>query len=186
MLTIIEVKDWLRLEQGDVSEDALLQSLIAAAEEYLRNALSSWVDPSTNPLAKILVMALIADMYENREAVGDPRAAAQAAGYRPTIRALITQLQYAYPTILTAALPDAIVGSSYLATLSADGGIRPYTWQITADALPNGLTLDGRTGEVTGVPTVEGKSSMTIQLTDSSPTPKVVSRPVAIMVVNGL
>lgn len=92
MLTLQEVKDWLRLEQGDDTEDALLQSLIAAAEEYVRNAVPSYVDISTNPLARLLAMTLVADWYERREAVGEVR-----EEMRPAVRALVSQLQNAYP-----------------------------------------------------------------------------------------
>lgn len=182
MLALSEVKQWLRLEESDTQEDALLQVLIDTAEEYLRNALDSWVDPSLNPLAKLLALTLIADMYENREAVGDARGAAQAAAMRPTIRALVAQLQHAYPTIKTAALPDATVGMDYSATLEADGGAEPYQWDVITGSLPAGLTLDGRTGEVSGTPTEAADTTVTIQLTDSSPTPKIVSRPVRIVV----
>ena len=98
MLTLQEVKDWLRLEQGDDTEDALLQSLIAAAEEYVRNAVPSWVDIHTNPLAKQLALVLVADMYENRGTVADVRYAAQAGDMRPVVRALVSQLQNAYPS----------------------------------------------------------------------------------------
>lgn len=94
MLTLQEVKQWLRLEQGDTAEDALLQSLIAAAEEYVRNAVPPWVDITTNPLARLLAMTLVADWYERREAAGEVR-----EEMRPAVRALVSQLQNAYPDL---------------------------------------------------------------------------------------
>lgn len=92
MLTLSEVKSWLRLEQDDTADDTLLQSLISAAEEYVRNAVPSYVDIANNPLAKLLGMVLIADWFEHREAVGQVR-----EEMRPTVRAMVTQLQNAYP-----------------------------------------------------------------------------------------
>lgn len=91
MLTLPEVKQWLRLEESDTTEDALLQTLIKAAEEYIANATGrrDWGD---NPIAKLLAQVLIADWYENRGAVGQVR-----EELRLTVRSLLIQLQYAYP-----------------------------------------------------------------------------------------
>lgn len=91
MLTLSEVKQWLRLEEGFTDEDDLLQTLIKAAEEYIVNATGrkDWGD---NPLARLLAQVLIADWYENREAVGQVR-----EELRFTVRSLLIQLQYAYP-----------------------------------------------------------------------------------------
>lgn len=184
MLTLSEVKTWLRLEQGDTTEDTLLQSLVATAEEYLRGALSCWIDPALNPPAKILALTLIADMYENREMVPDVRLAAQNSGMRPTIQSLLAQLRYVYPAITTSKLPDATVGVPYTATLAAEGGTEPYTWEIIQGSLPGGLTLDTETGTINGTPAVAGRFVVVVQLADSSnPTPRIVSRPVALTVV---
>ncbi|HEY3356767.1 MAG TPA: putative Ig domain-containing protein, partial [Polyangia bacterium] len=43
--------------------------------------------------------------------------------------------------ITTTSLPGATVGVAYSATLAAGGGTAPYTWAVTAGALPAGLTL---------------------------------------------
>lgn len=92
MLTLQEVKNWLRLEQEYETEDVLLQSLIDAAEEYLKNAVPDWVDLTGNPLARLLAMVLIADWYENREAIGQTR-----SEVRPIVQSMMAQLQNAYP-----------------------------------------------------------------------------------------
>lgn len=182
MLTLQEVKQWLRLEESDTTEDALLQSLIAAAEDYLRSALASWIDPAKNPPAKVAAMAIIADMYENRSAViDDPRGAAQASGMRPTIRALIAQLQHAYPHVETASLPDATVGQAYEAALQASGGSPPYAWQVIDGTLPAGLALDEPTGAIIGTPTEAGRRVVTVEVRDVAG--RSASRPVAITVV---
>lgn len=91
MLTLSEVKRWLRLEEDFTDEDGLLQTLIKAAEEYIANATGrhDWGD---NPIAKLLAQVLIADWYENRGAVGQVR-----EELRLTVRSLLIQLQYAYP-----------------------------------------------------------------------------------------
>ncbi|ARU04396.1 hypothetical protein CCO03_06645 [Comamonas serinivorans] len=43
------------------------------------------------------------------------------------------------------------MGSTYAQPLTATGGIAPYTWSITAGALPDGLVLDPVTGAVSGM-----------------------------------
>lgn len=179
-LPLNEVKQWLRADHDD--EDTILQSIIAAAEEYVRSALPSWIDPAKNPPAKMLVLSLVADMYENRDTVADVRYAAQLAGYRQTVQSLIAQLKYAYPHIETTRLPEAKAGVEYSATVLATGGTPPYTWQILGGELPPGLSLDPQTGGITGIPTVAGRYTVTMEAKDMDN--RTASRPVAITVVD--
>jgi hypothetical protein len=66
------------------------------------------------------------------------------------------------------AFRDAEVGVNYgPVTLSASGGVPPYTWSVVAGALPGGLTLDPN-GIVSGTPTSAGASNFTVQVTDSA------------------
>ena len=70
-------------------------------------------------------------------------------------------------SITTTSLPNGTVGTSYTATnLSATGGVSPYTWSVTAGALPGGLTLSS-TGQITGQPTVSGTFNFTAKVTDA-------------------
>ncbi|MED5042397.1 head-tail connector protein [Geobacillus stearothermophilus] len=88
IVSLDEVKTWLRVDFTD--DDALLTTLISAAEQYLKNATGITYD-STNHLAKLFCMTLIADWYENREMVG--RASDQV---RPILQSILAQLTYAY------------------------------------------------------------------------------------------
>jgi uncharacterized phage protein (predicted DNA packaging) len=88
IVSLDEVKKWLRIDFSE--DDALLTTLISAAEEYLKNATGITYD-SANHLAKLFCMTLIADWYENREMIG--KATDQT---RPIIQSILTQLTYSY------------------------------------------------------------------------------------------
>ena len=85
------------------------------------------------------------------------------------------------PLTLTGSLPNAIVGVAYSQTLTAAGGLPPYTYAITAGALPAGLTLS-TTGVISGTPTTAGASSFTVTATDSQTTPAHASLPLVLLV----
>lgn len=70
--------------------------------------------------------------------------------------------------IATSALPAGLVNSIYSVSLTADKGISPYTWSITAGNLPTGLALDGMTGDISGTPTTEGTFGFTVQVADAN------------------
>lgn len=73
------------------------------------------------------------------------------------------------PSISTAPiLPSGTVEVSYASvTLDATGGTGPYSWSITAGSLPNGLTLGGSTGIISGTPTSGGTANFTVQVSDA-------------------
>jgi hypothetical protein len=53
--------------------------------------------------------------------------------------------------VVTSSLPDATAGVAYSATITATGGHAPYTFKVTAGALPKGLKLASN-GTITGIP----------------------------------
>lgn len=81
-------------------------------------------------------------------------------------------------TVTTATLPQAIAGDAYSATLTASGGVPPYTWAVLdtsnsnetggTGSLPAGFTLNASTGAVTGSSSVLGSTPVTFQVTDSA------------------
>lgn len=72
--------------------------------------------------------------------------------------------------ITTTSLPDGVINGVYSssATLTAIGGTKPYTFSISSGSLPNGLSLNASTGQISGTPTKTGAFSFTAKVTDSS------------------
>jgi alpha-tubulin suppressor-like RCC1 family protein len=72
-------------------------------------------------------------------------------------------------TITTTSLAAVTVGVAYADTLEAVGGDGEYAWSLSP-ALPAGLTLNASTGEISGVPTTEGTTDFTVQVTSAGAT----------------
>ncbi len=69
-------------------------------------------------------------------------------------------------------LPAGTAGQAYAATIApATGGTAPYSYALTAGALPSGVVLDAATGTLSGTPTVSGTFNFTLTVTDSTPSP---------------
>ena len=71
--------------------------------------------------------------------------------------------------ISTSSLPNGQTGTAYSTTLTATGGVLPYTWSLTSGSLPAGLTLNASTGAITGTPSASVTSTpLTFKVADSS------------------
>jgi hypothetical protein len=70
--------------------------------------------------------------------------------------------------VTTNALAGGTMGTPYSASLAATGGTPPYRWSATAGSLPAGLSLTANTATISGTPSVPGKFSFTVGVTDSS------------------
>ena len=71
-------------------------------------------------------------------------------------------------TVTTSLLPGATEKAPYSQALAASGGVSPYTWSITAGALPAGLRVNPATGGLEGTPSTAGTSTFTVQVADSA------------------
>jgi Matrixin/Putative Ig domain len=69
-------------------------------------------------------------------------------------------------TITSVDVNDGVVGRSYKATLTANGGTPPYRWSLVGGLIPRGLDLSSA-GVIDGVPTVAGSYSFALQVFDS-------------------
>lgn len=77
-------------------------------------------------------------------------------------------------TITTTSLPSGVRGAPYAATVTATGGVAPYTWAATG--LPPGLSINPSTGQISGTPTTVTTSPVMVTVADNSTTPQSVSK----------
>ena len=88
ILTLEEAKNYLRIDYDD--DDLLLQSLLVATMDYLRDAINDFDKKATKEKiikrAKILACVLVQDWYDNREQK-------ESKDLTYTARSLLTQLQ---------------------------------------------------------------------------------------------
>ncbi len=85
----------------------------------------------------------------------------------------------------TSPLPGGEIGVLYSQTLTAVGGAPPYTWSVSANALPAGLTLSAA-GTIGGTPSAAGTFTFTAQITDSNSVSVTKSLVIAVAVRVGI
>lgn len=78
-------------------------------------------------------------------------------------------------TITTEGVPNGIAGQPYAVQFTATGGTPPYVWSVVEGLLPPDLSLDPSTGVLSGIPSLVGDYSFTIQVADSA-TPAAAAR----------
>ena len=69
--------------------------------------------------------------------------------------------------LITTSLSPARVSTAYSQTLQFSGGNGAYVWGVSEGSLPDGLTLDGNTGVISGTPKATGTSDFTVEIVDS-------------------
>ena len=74
------------------------------------------------------------------------------------------------PSVTTTTLANADAGQiGYTQTLTASGGTASLTWSISSGALPNGLSLAGATGTISGTVGLSATSqTLTVKVTDAN------------------
>jgi hypothetical protein len=87
-------------------------------------------------------------------------------------------------SITTLALLNGTLGMPYNARLTALGGTPPYTWTITAGALPSNVSLSPSTGAISGTPSSTGTANFTVMVTDASSTPATQTQELSLTVAS--
>lgn len=86
----------------------------------------------------------------------------------------------------TSTLSSGTSGTSYSQTLSATGGMTPYTWSISSGILPAGLSLDATNGIISGITNDVGSFNITIQVADTQNPPATASRSYSFNITNAI
>ena len=98
LLSLNEVKQHLRYDEDDTSNDMVLTSYIMAAEAAIKNFIRSDIDLETQPDIKVAAMLLVGffDLYRNAEVKPNPN---QDINYLP-YPVLYLLKQYRKPTAI--------------------------------------------------------------------------------------
>ena len=106
--------------------------------------------------------------------VRDSSSSVQTASKQYTIT--VTSAAPSPLQLTSTSVPGGQVSVPFSATLTASGGIAPYTWSVSSGALPAGLTLGASNGQISGTPTQAGSFPFTIQVRDSTASPQTASQ----------
>ncbi|MGE3735012.1 MAG: putative Ig domain-containing protein, partial [Blastocatellales bacterium] len=141
--------------------------------------------PSDNGLINSIVVQNVSPAFSgsitvNPQGVVSVSNASPAGNYTVTIRATdqcgaITNASFALNvsgscpaiTVNPASLPNGTQGTTYNQTLTASGGAAPYSYIVSAGALPGGLSLAAN-GTLTGPLTASGTFNFTVKATDAN------------------
>jgi hypothetical protein len=83
-----------------------------------------------------------------------------SGGAAPVSQAFVITVAPPPPLTLTSGpLPPGTIDSPYNGSISTQGGVAPITWTVTSGSLPPGLTLNGGTGQITGIPIDESHAT---------------------------
>ena len=89
-MTLAEVKEYLRVDGTE--EDALIGVMMAAAADFIVGAVGKFDE--SMPKAKMLYLAAVQDMFDNRQLVAVSSTGYSASQYyRNMVESLIRQLQ---------------------------------------------------------------------------------------------
>lgn len=89
-MTLEEVKTYLRVD--GTADNTVISLMMTAAEEFIAASVGSYDE--TKSKAKLLFLAVVQDMYDNRQLVTDGASSYMVGQqYRSVIQSLIRQLQ---------------------------------------------------------------------------------------------
>ena len=107
------------------------------------------------------------DPYELESRASDPSVAAT----KNRLAARVASLKGLTIRKTSGSQPVGRVGQTYHFSPQAWGGKPPYQFSIISGSLPSGLILNSSNGDISGIPELAGKSTFTLQVTDTSRSP---------------
>ena len=141
-------------------------SVSGDAAPYTFSVISGHLPPGLilNPLTGLISgVPTLAGTYQFTLQVTDSDGCSAAMNYLLLINCPSMSI-----TPTTSSLAAGSVGTPYSPiTITATGGVAPYTYAVTSGSLPPGLLLNPLTGVISGIPTLEGIYSFVVTATDS-------------------
>ncbi|MFZ0828415.1 MAG: Ig-like domain-containing protein, partial [Verrucomicrobiia bacterium] len=161
--------------------------LIGAAQQFI--ASGNYSDGSTQNVSSQVtwissqpaVASLNASGLASGISAGTANMTATLAGITGTTVLTVQALPL---TINTVSLPGGTVNAAYSATLSASGGTTPYQWSLSSGSFPAGLTLNSNSGSISGIPTVAGTFSISVQASDAGNPVQVATKLLSIVIAS--
>jgi hypothetical protein len=83
--------------------------------------------------------------------------------------------------VATTGLPAASLDNPYEAALATSGGTAPFKWRVISGHLPHGIVMSPA-GYITGITKSPGTFTVTVRVTDSSPTPETATASLTLLV----
>ncbi|MDF1545716.1 MAG: putative Ig domain-containing protein, partial [bacterium] len=158
---------------GSTYSDSVLATTNSGAVitwEITTGPLPSWADTTHRSSADSLSHYFI--IFGTPDAIGSVALTIEAIDSNQTNNndnAVKTLEVVAAPVIDVSSLKDWTQNvSGYSDFVTVTGGAPPLVWNTTSGSPPNGLTLDGATGELTGTPTATYNSLFQVTVTDTN------------------
>ncbi|MBF0621638.1 MAG: putative Ig domain-containing protein, partial [Magnetococcales bacterium] len=86
-------------------------------------------------------------------------------------------------SMVTTAIPDGGLDLAYAFAFNAQGGKPPYAWRLSG-SMPDGLSLDGQTGVMSGAPSKLGNYNFSILVSDSDEPALTVQKSFSMSIVD--
>jgi len=96
---------------------------------------------------------------------------ATLANYAPATQSLTLYVANGTLGIAQTSIPVAIAGTQYQTTLTATGGLAPYTWSLASGTNAPWLSINASTGALGGTPTAVGTFTVAAQVSDATNAP---------------
>ncbi|MDX6230750.1 MAG: hypothetical protein QOI76_4140 [Frankiales bacterium] len=136
----------------------------SVALQVLRGA--AWKTVTTAKLTKASTFILSSGQLPGRYPLRVVKAYTKTTAAGTSARLTVTVVTPP-PSVTTTLLPAGTVGLPYAATLTAAGGVAPYTWSLSGGGLPAGLALSPA-GHLSGTPTGAASPTITVVVTDAA------------------
>jgi hypothetical protein len=100
------------------------------------------------------------------------------------LAAIAARSEMAAPRITTTSLPSTTEFVEYHQALGVTGGRAPFQWSVADGLLPDGLSIDAETGEISGIVTGYGNYVFTVRVQDAAGV--VASQPLSVSVARAI